>query len=99
MAIYSFLCHVVWLAGIALTASFLAAGVLAASPALLPAVPLQAATFAVANSAVSVSPAVDSGTIAYVQMSTQDIHTISPDGTGDRVVWTNPGLERDEKRD
>jgi hypothetical protein len=34
----------------------------------------------------------DPGTIAYVQMSTQDIHTISPDGTGDRVLWTNPGL-------
>ncbi len=34
----------------------------------------------------------DPGTIAYVQMSTQDIHTISPDGTGDRLLWTNPGL-------
>ncbi len=34
----------------------------------------------------------DPGTIAYVQMSTQDIHTISPEGTGDRVLWTNPGL-------
>ena len=36
--------------------------------------------------------AVDPGTIAYVQMSTQNIHTISPDGTGDRLLWTNPGL-------
>ena len=44
-------------------------------------------------SAPPLSPAaVDPGTIAYVQMSTQDIHTISPDGTGDRVLWTNPGL-------
>jgi TolB protein len=34
----------------------------------------------------------DPGTIAYVRMSTQDIHTISPDGAGDRVLWTNPGL-------
>ena len=34
----------------------------------------------------------DPGTIAYVQMSTQDIHTISPDGTGDRVLWTHPEL-------
>jgi len=32
------------------------------------------------------------GTIAYVQTSTQDIHTISPDGAGDRLLWTNPGL-------
>ncbi len=34
----------------------------------------------------------DAGIIAYVQMSTQDIHTISPGGGGDRVLWTNPGL-------
>jgi TolB protein len=32
------------------------------------------------------------GTIAYVRRSTGDIHVISPDGTGDRVLWTNPGL-------
>jgi hypothetical protein len=30
------------------------------------------------------------GTIAYVRLSTHDIHVISPDGTGDRVLWTAP---------
>ena len=32
----------------------------------------------------------DQGTIAYVQLSTHDIHLVSPDGTGDRVLWTAP---------
>ena len=32
----------------------------------------------------------DPGTIAYVKRSTGDIHLISPDGTNDRVLWTNP---------
>ncbi len=32
----------------------------------------------------------DLGTIAYVKLSTHDIHAISPDGTGDRVLWTAP---------
>jgi hypothetical protein len=32
----------------------------------------------------------DPGTIAYVQRSTHDIRLISPDGTGDRVLWTAP---------
>src|SRR5512136_3247787 len=49
---------------------------------------LQASTTIPASSPAAVDP----GTIAYVQMSTQDIHTISPDGTGDQVLWTNPGL-------
>ena len=43
--------------------------------------------------------AADAGIIAYVQRSTDDIHVISPDGTGDRVLWTNPGPDRDEQRD
>jgi hypothetical protein len=30
------------------------------------------------------------GIIAYVRLSTHDIHLISPDGTGDRVLWTAP---------
>ncbi len=32
----------------------------------------------------------DPGTIAYVKLSTHDIHVISPDGTGDRVLWSAP---------
>jgi len=32
----------------------------------------------------------DSGIIAYVKRSTGDIHVISPDGTGDHVLWTYP---------
>ncbi len=28
--------------------------------------------------------------IAYVRRSTNDIHLISPDGTGDQVLWTYP---------
>src|SRR5512135_1925406 len=34
--------------------------------------------------------AADPGTIAYVKRSTDDIHVISPDRTGDRVLWTIP---------
>jgi hypothetical protein len=34
--------------------------------------------------------AADEGTIAYVRVSTHDIHLISPDGSGDRVLWTAP---------
>ena len=32
----------------------------------------------------------DAGVIAYVQDSTEDIHAIAPDGSGDRLLWTNP---------
>jgi hypothetical protein len=35
-------------------------------------------------------PATDPGIIAYVRPSTGDIHVISPDGAGDRVLWTIP---------
>jgi TolB protein len=34
----------------------------------------------------------DAGIIAYVKSSTCDIHLISPDGSGDRVLWTHPEL-------
>jgi TolB protein len=34
--------------------------------------------------------AADPGTIAYVKRSTHDVRLISPDGTGDRVLWTAP---------
>ncbi|MHB1319644.1 MAG: TolB-like translocation protein, partial [Anaerolineae bacterium] len=32
----------------------------------------------------------DTGVIAYVRPSTGDIHLISPEGSGDRVLWTAP---------
>ena len=32
----------------------------------------------------------DPGTIAYVRLSTYDVHGISPDGSNDRVLWSAP---------
>ena len=34
--------------------------------------------------------ATDLGVIAYVRPSTDDIHVMAPDGTGDRLLWTAP---------
>ena len=95
MTTHPVLRRVLRLAVIVLAAGVLAAGVLATSPALLPAVRLQASTSAAAESAAAdpaapASPAADAGVIAYVKRSTTDIHLISPDGTNDRVLWTNP---------
>jgi hypothetical protein len=81
MTTCSFLHYALRLAGTVITASVLAAG-----SALLPAVPLQAST-----AAAPASPAADAGVIAYVKRPTGDIHVISPDGTNDRVLWTNLG--------
>ncbi len=68
-----------------------AAGALVAGSALPPAVSLQASTSAAADPAASASPAADDpGVIAYVRRSTGDIHVVLPDGTNDRVLWTNP---------
>jgi hypothetical protein len=81
MATCSFLHRVLRLAGITMVASALVAG-----PILLPGVPLQASTSASPLSRT----AADLGIIAYVRRSTHDIHVISPDGSGDRVLWTAP---------
>ncbi len=44
-----------------------------------------------ASPAADAGPTADEGIIAYVKRSTGDIHLISPDATGDRLLWTNPG--------
>jgi len=81
MATRSFLRCARRLAGIAVVSI-----ILTASPVPQPAVPLQASA-----SALSAAPAsADLGVIAYLQRSTGNIRFISPDGTGDRLVWTNP---------
>ena len=81
MVTCSFVRHVLRLTGIALAASMLAAG-----PALLPAVRPQASTCGPFSSPAAVHP----GVVAYVRRSTHDIHLISPDGSGDRVLWVAP---------
>lgn len=62
--------------------------------ARLPVVLLALACASVWASAILPQPvqadAADRGTIAYVRLSTHDIHVVSPDGTGDRVLWTAP---------
>ncbi len=68
------------LAGIVIAASLLAIG-----PTPLPAAPLQGSA-----SAPLPPSAAAPGVIAYVQRSTGDIHLVSPDGTNDRLLWTNP---------
>ena len=57
--------------------------------ALVAAVLLAVAVFGPVGSQPASSA--DPGIIAYVKRSTGDIHLISPDGTGDRRLWTNPG--------
>jgi TolB protein len=52
---------------------------------------LAAAVFEpVSGPPASAQTTTDPGVIAYVKRSTGDIHLISPDGTNDRVLWTNP---------
>jgi len=81
MATYPFVRHALRLAGVILAASALAVGLV-----LPPAVPLQAST-----PGSPPSPAAgDQGVIAYVRRSTHDIHVISPEGAGDRILWAAP---------
>ena len=65
---------------IALFAALWPAGIAGASRGAEPLAPAAAAAGLTA----------DEGVIAYVKRSTGDIHLISPDGTNDRVLWTNP---------
>ncbi|MGE5601684.1 MAG: hypothetical protein ACM30E_01460 [Nitrososphaerales archaeon] len=50
-------------------------------------------TVAFASLPVSAATPDDPGVIAYVQRSTTNIHVISPDGTGDRLLWTAPASQ------
>ncbi len=69
-----------------LAAAAIAASLVLAGLALLPAAPLWAA-----SSITPAAPAVaEQGIIAYVNRSTHDIRLISPDGSGDRRLWSAP---------
>ena len=87
----SVLRHALRLASTSIAASI----VLAASPAPLPAAPVQAfspGTVATTpgGAATPSATTAEQGIIAYVKRSTHDIHLIAPDGSGDRVLWTAP---------
>jgi hypothetical protein len=90
IGVCSVLRHALRLSSTAIAASI----VLAASPVPLPAAPLQpvasAAYVAAPASAAPSANAVEQGIIAYVKRSTHDIHVISPDGSGDRMLWAAP---------
>ena len=92
MATRFLLCHIRRLAGIAVASCMLAASPLTASPLPQPAVPLQAST----PTLPAAPEADDPGVIAYVQRSTNAIHVIRPDGSGDEVLWTPTGMVIDE---
>jgi hypothetical protein len=85
MSTVSFFRHVLRLAGVAIAAS-----VLTASSALLPAVPLQASNSPAAVAAGPASPDDDVGVIAYVDRNTASLRVVNADGSNNHVLWTNP---------